>query len=151
MEFMDIKNWLNNVRLGAKNDRALIIQGGKESGKTTAARLIAKLLKADSGVRNVSSGEFGDMFFLSRIYSSPLIVVDVVPGDYSKSFLMEHLKPLISNRQVRVDRQGKSTLTANNNMNFILLVNESFELHEHDRRYIVVTPFEAINAAIEVL
>lgn len=147
---MDTKNWLNNLRLGAKNDRALIIQGGEGSGKTTASRLVTKFMKAETAVREVSSGEFGDMFFLSRVYSAPLIVVNVIPGDYSVAFLVDHLKPLISNPQVRVDRQGKSTLTATNNMNFILLATGEFNLPEHQRRFIVASPFEVINAAIEV-
>lgn len=148
---MELEKWLNNVRLGAKNDRALIIHGGEASGKNTAARVITKLLKIDNAVRNVSSGDFGDMFFLSRVYNSPLIIVNVIPGDYSMSFLFEHMKSLITNASVRVDRQGKSTLTVPNNMNFILLVSGDVNLHDNDRRYIVSTPLQVINVAIGVL
>lgn len=147
---MDIKKWLNNLRVGAKNDRALIIVGGEGSGKTTAAKLVTKLSKIDERARNVHSHQFGEMFFLSHFYSSPLLIVEVVPGDYSFAFLTEHMKPLISNRQVQVDRIGKPTLTVDNNMNFILLMQAGVALEEHQRRYLVATPFEVINAAIEV-
>lgn len=160
---MNLKNWLNNVRLGAKNETALVIVGGQASGKTTAAKVIIRLLKLEASARNVSSGDFESPFFLSQIYTSPLVVVDEINtvsdgrlteenrNKVSFHAFQETLKPLISSRTLRVDRQGKSAIEVPNNVNVIILASDMVEPSEHDRRYIVTTPLAAINEALGVL
>lgn len=152
MEFMEINNWLNNLRLGAKNSTALVVHGPRGSGKSVAIKTVERLTRLNVPARYVTIGDFGGMFFLDSIYKTPMLVVEVATGDYTGEMLREHLKPLISERQLRVDRQGKSTITVNNNMNIILHADEHFQRarDENDRRFLLVEPLQLINAANEV-
>lgn len=148
---MELKNWLNNVRLGAKNDKALVVHGPQASGKTVAIRNLEKMLKLNVAARYVGIGDFGGMFFLDSVYKSPLLVVEVATGDYTSMMLADHIKPLLTDRDLRIDRQGKSTITVTNNVNVILHTDALFvEQHEHDRRFVFAQPLDLIHAVTEI-
>lgn len=144
----EIKNWLNNVRLGHFNERALVVVGGKSSGKTTFAKLAAQkcgLKDEHHVVINASVTE--TKFFVDSVRQFSMVVIEVDELDVDD--VLERLKPIMSNRQIHVDRLGKSPITVNNRMNFMILT-EKYEPPAASRRVLVTSPIYAMNVLTEI-
>nr|DAF77120.1 MAG TPA: FleN-like [Caudoviricetes sp.] len=144
----EIKRWLNNVRLGHFNERALVVVGGKSSGKTTFSLLAAKLvgLKPEHRIV-VDAAAVRSMFFVDSVRNFPMVVIDCEPDDVND--ILTILKPVISNRSVQVDRLGKSAVVVNNQMNFMILTN-NYEPKQGERRVIAISPLFGMNVLAEI-
>jgi hypothetical protein len=144
----EIKRWLNNVRLGHHNERALVIVGGRSSGKTTFATLAAQKcgLKPEH-VGTFETGDLEDRFFFDKARRFPLVVINVKPEEVDD--VLSILKAAISNRQISVDRLGKSSVVVNNQMNFMILT-EKYDPQPTPRRVLVASPIFAMNVLTEL-
>ncbi|QBQ72072.1 P-loop containing nucleoside triphosphate hydrolase superfamily protein [Agrobacterium phage Milano] len=145
----EIKNWLNNVRLGHFNERALVIVGGKSSGKTTFAKLAAQkcgLIRTEQYVF-INAAVTETKFFVDSVRQYSMIVIDADELDVDE--VIERLKPIVSNRQIHVDRLGKSSIMVNNRMNFMILT-EKYEPPAASRRVLVASPIYAMNVLTEI-
>jgi len=148
---MEINNWLNNLRLGAKNSTALVVHGPSGSGKSVAIKHVEKLARFNVPARHVKLGDFGNMFFLDSVYRSPLLSVDINTNDHTLMMITDHIKPLLTESQLRVDRMGKSTVNVANNINLIIHADARFvEQFESERRFVFVQPMGLIAIANEV-
>ncbi|QIW87548.1 putative P-loop containing nucleoside triphosphate hydrolase superfamily protein [Agrobacterium phage OLIVR4] len=144
----EIKNWLNNVRLGHFNERALVVVGGKSSGKTTFSVMAAKALGLKEDHRIVIDIEsVRSKFFIDSVRQFSMVVIEAEPDNVDE--VLERLKPIMSNRQIHVDRFGKSSITVNNRMNFMILT-EKYEPPAASRRVIVASPIYAMNVLTEI-
>lgn len=144
----EIKRWLNNVRLGHHNERALVIVGGQSSGKTTFAMLAAQKcgLKSEHVV-TFGAGDLEDHFFFDKARRFPLVIIDAKEDEIE--IVLSTLKAAISNRQISVDRLGKSSVVINNQMNFMILTTK-YDPKPTPRRVLVASPIFAMNVLTEI-
>lgn len=144
----EIKRWLNNVRLGHHNERALVIVGGQSSGKTTFATLAAQKcgLKPEH-VGTFETSDLKDHFFFDKARRFPMVVINAEPEEVDD--VLSVLKVAISNRQISVDRLGKSSVIVNNQMNFMILT-EKYDPIPTARRVLVASPIFGMNVLTEI-
>ncbi|AFH19725.1 hypothetical protein F406_gp090 [Agrobacterium phage 7-7-1] len=144
----EIKRWLNNVRLGHYNDNALVVVGGRSSGKTTFSVLAAKAvgLKPEHRIV-VDVSAIKSPFFIDSVRNFAMVVIDCEAEDMEE--VLSVLKPILSNRAVQVDRKGKSSVVVNNQMNFMILTN-GYAPEPVSRRVLVTSPLAAMNVLAEI-
>ncbi|QIG73316.1 hypothetical protein EVC03_008 [Rhizobium phage RHph_Y5A] len=144
---MNVNDWITAVRDGVRLNRALVIQGGRGSGKTVAV----ELLKATFPTLSVST--LFDSSILRRFENGAHQVTthDIVVFDHVFCHdQLDVIKPIITESEIPVDVRGVGrevrTIKAN-----VIVTAEFFPHDPAERRFIVTTPIELIASLIPFL
>ena len=138
----ELSEWLAKTMRGERNTTALVIQGGRGSGKGVAVRMIEAALPGNLVTycddRSLMRNPF--TAFQRYMADSDIVVMDEV----RLLNLLDAAKNFLTADRVEVQRKGHPMENLPIRANIILLSQEGFPRNEENRRFIVASPIEVI-------
>lgn len=134
------QQWLETVLIDCKKpDVALVVTGGRASGKSVFARTVCTLIEPEQS-RWLSHGEHhpSSMQFAQKVYRHRLVVMDDGFNEY------RYLRPFIENTETLVEPLASEPFTIAFNTAFMILTDDYMRgMEPNDRRFIICPVIEA--------
>jgi hypothetical protein len=137
----ELSEWLAKTMRGERNSTALVIQGGRGSGKGVAVRMIEAALPG----KKVATFPCDSRAIAFDVFPRMITGTDITVMDEVHTWEhVERAKNALTAEFLEVERKGSPADMRPVRANLILLANQYFPRNEENRRFIVASPIEVI-------
>lgn len=137
----ELSEWLAKTMRGERNSTALVIQGGRGSGKGVAVRMIEAALPGKKVMTYVCDNRAIALDWFPRMMTEADITV---MDEVRMREHVERAESAFTSEFLEVERKGSPADMRPVRANLILLANQYFPRNEENRRFIVASPIEVI-------